>query len=1007
MEPPQNFPLQRTSADAFRNNSSSTFNGAGISNPNGTFVVGGDMNILSNAAPQPTDPEKEKQEKRQKLLESLRFDQIDARQDSIENSHAKTCRWFLDTDVYKMWAETGSSHANNFLWIKGKPGAGKSTLMKFLYDQIRAQTHRKKCNDILISFFFNARGHGLEKSTLGLYRSLLWQLLDKRPDLQQVLDELRPGFHWTSESLKSRLDEAIQKLGGTPIFFLIDALDECDQDQIRDMVPFLEALVVEQSSLHVCFASRHYPHITVQTALDIILEERDGHEQDISTYLTSALRIKPNELAEQLRTEIQEKAHGVFIWVVLVVKILNKEYDAGRKYSLRERLQELPSDLHHLFRDILTRDSNNRAGLLLCIQWVLFAKEPLTPRQLHLAILSGTEPEFLPRCHSELILEDDVQKYILDNSKGLAESTRSEVPTVQFIHESVRDFLLKGKGLGELFNGPEPNIHGESHEALKNCCLTYLGMEPLVELDKYSCSEALQAFPFLEYAHSRVLHHADKAGQNGIGQEQFLSIFSRRQWVKQHNLLEKAGLRRYTPNASLLYILAESGLSELIRAHSCRQSCFEIEGERYRVPILAAQASSHEIAVQVMLELQAERIPGFDFADFCKRFKLAGRPKSLRLSRSYEFSQGRKLLEELIEYADNQVLLFFLETTGEYSQYTASTPDELFLLACAHQKFDSAKFLVQHCASRTNAGGVNTPLHHALAHRALEMIVFLAYRGIGLSATDKYGDTPIHIAIENDYFEVVQLLLQNGADPSVAGNNGNTPRHLEIAKLLLEYGADLSAANEDGNTPLHRAISKGDFEMARLFLDRGADFSAPSKYGNTPLHQAVYSGHFEMAKLLLDLGADISAAIDNGNTPLHQAAYSGHFEMAKLLLGYGANISATNKQGETPLHRACYNACGHNHTKIAGLLIDHGADPSATTGNGETPLHHLVDSHLFGYMKERLETAKLLVDSGVDVSAPDNNGRTPLHLTLNRGLTDISDFLQSCGSESSAADRRY
>lgn len=55
------------------------------------------------------------------------------------------------------------------------------------------------------------------------------------------------------------------------------------------------------------------------------------------------------------------------MWVVLVAGILNKEHDRGRIYALRRRLQEIPGDLHELFRDILTRNSNNRDELVLCL----------------------------------------------------------------------------------------------------------------------------------------------------------------------------------------------------------------------------------------------------------------------------------------------------------------------------------------------------------------------------------------------------------------------------------------------------------------------------------------------------------------------------------------------------------------------------------------------------------------------------------------------------------------
>lgn len=42
----------------------------------------------------------------------------------------------------------------------------------------------------VVSFFFNARGADLEKSTFGIYRSLLCQLLSQQPELLPILDFL-------------------------------------------------------------------------------------------------------------------------------------------------------------------------------------------------------------------------------------------------------------------------------------------------------------------------------------------------------------------------------------------------------------------------------------------------------------------------------------------------------------------------------------------------------------------------------------------------------------------------------------------------------------------------------------------------------------------------------------------------------------------------------------------------------------------------------------------------
>ena len=116
------------------------------------------------------------------LLESLRFDQIDARQLTIKNAHAKTCRWLLQKSEYGDWLDPNKlGEHHGFLWIKGKPGTGKSTLMKF----VLANARKKMKDMIVISFFFNARGDELEKSTIGMYRSLLLQLLERLPALQR------------------------------------------------------------------------------------------------------------------------------------------------------------------------------------------------------------------------------------------------------------------------------------------------------------------------------------------------------------------------------------------------------------------------------------------------------------------------------------------------------------------------------------------------------------------------------------------------------------------------------------------------------------------------------------------------------------------------------------------------------------------------------------------------------------------------------------------------------
>ncbi|RYP08882.1 hypothetical protein DL765_008663 [Monosporascus sp. GIB2] len=610
-------------------------------------------------------------DQRRTLIDSLRFDQMDARQMSVKASHPKTCRWFLKRSEYLDWLNMKKvDQHHGFLWIKGKPGTGKSTLIKFALTNCR----KTMKDQIIISFFFNARGASLEKSTAGMYRSLLLQLLERLPQLQSIFESL--GFTswnssnnhtWTIVVLKDLFERAVQLLGQASVVCFIDALDECDEDQIRDMVSFFQRLgdfaMSSSVRFRVLFTSRHYPHITITKGLSLVLEGQEGHTQDIITYVNSELKINEINLAEQeqIRRELQEKSSGVFMWVVLVVGILNKEHDKGRTAKrLRRKLSEIPSDLHELFHDLLTRDCHNRNELLLCIQWVLFAREPLKPEQLYFAVLSGTEPDDLSRWDPDEISMGLIKTFILNSSKGLAEITKSKIPTVQFIHESVRDFLLKENGLRAVWTNFGSNLRGESHERLAHCCLAYISANSNFDIEsplpKGLSKEATAlrqqvgtSFPFLEYAVENILHHAETADVNGVSQKDFILNFPLINWLKLHNLFEKFNVRRHTSEASLLYILAEYNMPALIRVLPYKRSCFEVENERYGPPILAGLAMQSFEAVRAMLEVHAAaQAPTSAFRGLAKYCEHIDRDNPFR--REFKFSGQRSVLSHAAEY---------------------------------------------------------------------------------------------------------------------------------------------------------------------------------------------------------------------------------------------------------------------------------------------------------------------------------------------------------------------
>ena len=83
----------------------------------------------------------------------------------------------------------------------------------------------------------------------------------------------------------------------------------------------------------------------------------------------------------------------------------------------------------------------------LCIRWILFARRPLTRQELYFAVYASTQLEDVGDINPDNINDEVIDAYILSSSKGLAELTGSKKPVVQFIHETIREFLLKGDGI--------------------------------------------------------------------------------------------------------------------------------------------------------------------------------------------------------------------------------------------------------------------------------------------------------------------------------------------------------------------------------------------------------------------------------------------------------------------------------------------------------------------------------------------------------------------------------
>ncbi|KAH8683581.1 hypothetical protein BGZ61DRAFT_550384 [Ilyonectria robusta] len=780
------------------------------------------------------------------FMDSLEFEEIDSRQETIDEAHESTCKWLLDHQGYKDWLSLENANEDRGLWINGKPGAGKSTLIKYAFANAKSDADP---DTTVTSFFFNARGVDLEKSTTGMYRSILFQLLKGRPELQGLLMKQgswgkRSQSPWSLKELRELFETAVTNLGHHRLICFIDALDESEEDDVRKMISdFLHwgKLAADKDSIFsVCFSSRHYPFADISFGLKLSLDDQQGHIKDIEKYVQSELDTGSGENAEEIKREILRKAEGIFMWVVLVVKILNKEYRRGRIFAVQKRLQELPSKLSDLFKGMMTRDDEYMDDLLLCIQWLLFAKRPLTVQEFYFALAAGLAPapENLGEWDRELISEDSMQRYVTSSSKGLALVTRSKPETVQFIHESVRDFLIAHGGVKEVWPEHALNFEPFSHNQLKECCYNYLTVNTLEDTFgkrmQISGQKPGRRFPFLQYANHYILHHANAAAYT-IPQDCFLKKFSQENFENWGMIRNLFGRNQDNP-PPLLYVLAEYNLTVLVRTHLRLDPKFNCKGGRFGYPIFVALANGHPGVVK-------ELFHGIN-----------------SLGNDEESNQSAH--EQEFEYQEGQTPLIWAIEEGNVSR---------------------AKLLIESKEFDVN------------------------------SWQEKHGQTAVSTAAQYGRDDIMKLLLaEEGANPGLKDGFQRTPlsraaetNHLAVAEILLATGrAKENSKDRKGRTALLWAVKNGHVDTVRLLLKTvGVDANARDRRGETPLLWAVRRGYVEIVKLLVRVkGLDIDARDKKYFTALSVAARNGHSRIVEILEAAASlNPDPEGKVGTTPL----------------------------------------------------------------------------------------------------------
>ena len=757
---------------------------------------------------------------RESLMESLVFKEMDARFVDVHPHLVGTCEWLLETPEYKKWInpEFMSKH-HGFFWIKGKAGAGKSTLMKhaFTYADRRCSARQH-----VLNFFFHARGGSFEVSTDGLFRSLLHQLLEKIPVAYGSINKRRLGIvqrqGWSSTLLQDTFREAVLSLDQDQLFCFIDAMDECRHDDIEGIIQYFDnlgdALVAKGKVFYLCLSSRHYPNLKSSKSVQLVLDSQDGHDKDIRKYIRQRLMIDAKTLKRNLAEAIRSKAYGVFLWVVLVVALVNQDDRNGNAAEIYQRLKQIPTGLSDLFNELIGRGTNSDHFRPL-LQWVAFSERPLKLTDLYCILMHGIAKTVL---RPPTLSKKNLAKFILSASKGLVETTAGRSPRVQFIHESLRTYFL-GKGVVHLIDntvidrirsnsvqfGVQESVAmtAHCHDQLKERCLAYVvqvikvidpqWLKPTVVLTERNSEQRdqiLTAYPFINHAVDGVMDYANTALDLGSTQHAFMDALPLRELDILHTIVNSRYLGSYQPFTTEPwykgYVAAKFRCPKILKAVLEAHTPSEANSKQWAAILSASIDASDEECVSIALQAVGDpNVPlPIRFGQYLHP-ALVHVSETITMDRVRVFGnivrmgsmrpQGRCILELLLKHGANPYA-------------TIKGMQDCLHFACLNDDLDLARILLgKHLKADTQCSNYGISLARAVgqaSHRGSdEMLRFLLDKGAETGWWPR-AKLNTHASLEVAFGNMLPIRLILAEDPQVVPSSG-TVRDLTLRFSLI------------------------------------------------------------------------------------------------------------------------------------------------------------------------------------------------------------------------------
>lgn len=380
------------------------------------------------------------------VLGSLRFLEINLRVNQVEDAHQDTFEWALyprselAAAGYDLPGPSHPSHQSDefctwllsdepMFWIAGKPGSGKSTLMKFLLSHERSRSlleywfHDRQV--VILKHFFWLHGCDMQRNLKGCLCTLIHQILQTNEELVSEILRKDPSIRrkhnvhdWSVSALQNLLFDLLST-NNLAFGIFLDGLDEYDTPgDVEALTDFVRRLS-EVAAVKLCCSSRQenvFERVFLRTPK---LRLQDLTYDDMYNMVKTKLVFATQEAEASLTGhelgvlsgKIADKAEGVFLWAIIALRTLSTGiWDCDGFLTLIERLAALPTEMEDLCRHILIR-VNGRRDMHPCLLYLTLARiRPISLLTFTLAADEQLSRRFTHNC--ELLTSIELEQLL-------------------------------------------------------------------------------------------------------------------------------------------------------------------------------------------------------------------------------------------------------------------------------------------------------------------------------------------------------------------------------------------------------------------------------------------------------------------------------------------------------------------------------------------------------------------------------------------------------------------